>query len=285
VCTLILGIEVLGPRAVLLAANRDEDPARPADPPLVLRREPRVIGGRDRQAGGTWLALRDTLAAVAMLNRRPRHLRLTERGLEQPAGSAAPDVNPPAPRRSRGLLALEAAAATAEGDEIPRAILARAAALAQGEAGSEFPSPYATFSLVVASPDGCWLLTHDGASPPRTTSIGRGWHVLTHEELDDRHEPRAAWLLEQLAGYSPPSRAAAEARLEALLKLHAGEAEPGSPAVCIHEGRMQTVSSARVWLAPDEAAYAHAEGRPCVHPYIEFTHLLIEGARQREERA
>ena len=275
-CTLILGIEVLGPRTVLLAANRDEDPARPADPPLVLRGRPLVAGGRDRQAGGTWLALRGSHAAVAMLNRRPRGASRSEPG---PAGPAVPGstVPPAGAPRSRGLLALDAAAAEAAGDEIPGAVLARAEALASVGAGPPGETVYALFSLVVASPAGCWLLTNDGATPPHTRPIGPGWHVLTHEELDDPREPRSAWLVRELAGWAPASRAATEARLTALLKLHADEATPGSPAVCIHAGRMRTVSSALVWLAPGEAAYSHAEGPPCTASFVDYTSLLARG--------
>src|SRR5262249_29501637 len=68
-CTLILGVEVVASGSVLLAANRDEDPARPADPPGVLSESPRLVGGRDRRAGGTWLAVRERRAVVALLNR------------------------------------------------------------------------------------------------------------------------------------------------------------------------------------------------------------------------
>jgi uncharacterized protein with NRDE domain len=275
VCTLILGIEVLGPRTVLLAANRDEDPARPADPPLVLRGSPLVAGGRDRQAGGTWLALRGRCAAVAMLNRRPRGASRPEPGPADPA--ALSTTAPPRALRSRGLLAIDAAAAEAGANEVPRAILAKAEALTGVDSGLPGGMAYAPFSLVVASPAGCWLMTNDGETPLHTRPIGPGWRVLTHEELDDPREPRSAWLVRELAGWAPASRAAAEARLTALLKLHADEAAPGAPAVCIHEGRMRTVSSALVWLAPGEAAYSHAEGPPCRATFVDYTRLLAGG--------
>ena len=96
-CTLIVGVSVMGPRSLLVAANRDEDPRRPSDPPLVLGERPRVVGGRDARAGGTWLAVRDGNAVVAMLNR-------------------CWNGDPPAPdprRRSRGLLAVDVAAVEA----------------------------------------------------------------------------------------------------------------------------------------------------------------------------
>jgi len=247
VCTLILGLDVLGRGTVLVGANRDEDPARASSPPGVLVESPRVVGGRDLVAGGTWLAIRGRDAVVAMLNRRPLP--------REPRRAAVPAKA----LRSRGLLALDVAAALGNG----RALAAFAAARA-GE------HPYAPFSLVVAAPDSCWLVTGAGV----LTQVRPGWHVLTHTRLDDPAEPRAAWLGRALKGFAPPSRAVAEGRVAQLLGLHEGGGGTDPPAVCIHEGRMRTVSSALVWLAPGEAAYAHAEGPPCVTPYADHTHLL-----------
>src|ERR1700758_1794480 len=99
-CTLILARDVLGPRTILLGANRDERAARPSIPPGVLVDAPRVVGGRDQVGGGTWVALREGRAAVALLNRR------------DPAAQEAP-----ADRRSRGLLPLDVA--SVDPDEIP----------------------------------------------------------------------------------------------------------------------------------------------------------------------
>jgi hypothetical protein len=56
----------------------------------------------------------------------------------------------------------------------------------------------------------------------------------------------------------------------ARLRSHGGPAPP----VCLHSGRMVTVSSSLVWLSPGEARYAHAEGRPCTFPYLDVTRLL-----------
>lgn len=61
------------PEPVVLAANRDEFRARPADDPAVLADG--VFAGRDRLAGGTWLALgRHGVAALTNIaggERRP----------------------------------------------------------------------------------------------------------------------------------------------------------------------------------------------------------------------
>ena len=243
-CTLILGRDVLGPGTVLLAANRDEQPLRPSEPPRVLVEHPRVVGGRDRLAGGTWLAVREGRAAVAILNRR-------ESAPPAPAGGRA--------RRSRGLLAIDVA--TAEGVPLARAALERArAALAD--------SDYAPFTLVFAAPDACWALAHDDAGS-RHQEIPAGWHVITHQDLDDPTEPRTAYVLDQLRGWQPGSREEAERRVLELLARH----EP--PRVCLHDGVMVTVSSSLLHFGGGAARYLHAEGRPCEAVYDDRSALLF----------
>ena len=242
-CTLILGRDILGPGTVLLAANRDEQPRRPTDPPRVLVERPRVIGGRDRQAGGTWLAIREQRAALAILNRRET---------ARPTGANL------AARRSRGLLAIDVAVAQGEpladtALQVARAALAEAA--------------YAPFTLVFAAPDSCWALAHDGERH-RHQEIPSGWHVITHQDLDDPSEPRTAYVLGQLAGWQPRSPEEAERRALELLARHE------APRVCLHDGPMVTVSSSLVRISAGGARYLHAEGRPCEVPYRDLAGLL-----------
>lgn len=251
VCTLILGVSVVDRGTLLLAANRDEEPARPSDPPMVLAdrraitaargaRPERVVGGRDRLAGGTWLAVVDRDRVVAMLNRRP-----------------LPDAGQGPPTRSRGLLALDQAQVLLDPIE--------AMDLAVGA------DRYAPFTMVRGAAGHALVFTHDGGhDAPRVTTLTEGWHVLTHAELDDPQEPRTAWLMDALDGFAPANLADAERGLTALLATHEG----AGPAVCLHEGRMVTVSSARVWLAPGEASYHHAEGPPCTTPFVDYSHAL-----------
>ncbi len=54
-CTILLRLAPDGAEPVLLAANRDEFRDRPADDPHAIA--PGVFAGRDRLAGGTWLAV------------------------------------------------------------------------------------------------------------------------------------------------------------------------------------------------------------------------------------
>ncbi len=71
VCLLIALFGVVPSVPLLIAANRDEMYQRPADPITVLRgAQPRILGGRDEQAGGTWLAVNEN-GVVAGLTNQP----------------------------------------------------------------------------------------------------------------------------------------------------------------------------------------------------------------------
>ena len=233
-CTLILGLDVVAPGTLLLGANRDEDPARPSDPPAKLSADPPLAGGRDRMAGGTWLAVRGREAVIAMLNRR--------------------GATGMTPTRSRGLLALDVARSADPALAFEQLVQHR----------------FAPFTLVEGRAGGAWVLTWDGENA-RLIEPRPGWHVITHSEMDDPDEPRTAWLKASLADFRPADRAAAEAGLIARLSRHE------APAVCLHDGRMSTVSAALVWLARDEARYLHAEGRPCVTAFTDYSALLTAG--------
>jgi len=259
-CTLIIGRDVFGSGTLIAGANRDEDPERPSTAPGALTESPRVVGGRDRVAGGTWLAVRERRAVIAMLNRHER------------------DAAPRGPVRSRGLLALDVAGVT----EHDRGGLAGPAL---GRALEAFRTDrYAPFSLVFLSIHACWVL-EQSTQGAVVRPIPRGWHVLTHTELDDFGEPRARRLLDELRSWSPASPSEAERGVAERLRQH-GVLEPGQqgylPPVCIHEGRMITVSSSIVSLSADRARYLHAEGPPCTHALTDLSHLLEPGVQSQE---
>jgi uncharacterized protein with NRDE domain len=256
-CTLIIGRDVIGPRTVVLGANRDENPGRASDPPRVLVEDPWIVGGRDRVAGGTWLAVREGEAAIALLNRY--------------------DPDAPAPPRtgvrSRGLLTLDAASVSVtEGGEDPlsRSALRRAQQALEADR-------YAPFTLVFASARSCWALAHDDRGPARVTEVASGWSVLTHRDLNDPSEPRTVHLLERLRDVRPRSLSEAEEWLATLLRSHGLD---GTPPVCLHEGRMVTVSSSLVAFAAGSCRYLHADGRPCEHAYQDVSGLLSRAARE-----
>lgn len=261
-CTLIVGLGILGPGTLLLGANRDESPARPTAGPGILVERPRVVGGRDLLSGGTWLAAREARFVSALMNRRP----------------IPGDARDPSTLRSRGLLCLEAASSGPSLDA-PSAI----------DPGTGEPRPprldaalrllhagtYAHCTLVGADPEGGWAI-HAGhgvsSGDPEITTIPEGWHVITHKELDDPSEPRTHGLLERLDGARPDG---VDEGFDLLASLLRGHGEGGDPPVCLHGVHFPTVSSSLLALgALGTPRYLHAPGPPCTTPYEDFSALL-----------
>lgn len=259
-CTLIIGLHVLGPGTLVLGANRDESPHRPTAGPGILNERPRVVGGRDLLSGGTWLAVREARFVSALMNRRPR------------PGTPAGD---PSTFRSRGLLCLDAAAAGPAMDA-PDAIDP-----GTGETRSPrldaalrilYADDYAHCTLVGLEVEGGWAIHAGHGAQPEVAPIGPGWHVITHQDLDDPTEPRTRRLLERLEEAGPKD---AEGALTFLGGLLRGHGEFGDPPVCVHRDRFPTVSSSLLALgAHDRPRYLHAAGPPCVTPYEDFSALL-----------
>ena len=244
-CTLILGLGILGPGSLLLGANRDESPKRASADPGVLLASPRVVGGRDLVSGGTWLAIREARFVTALMNRRP----------------AAGDTRDPKTFRSRGLLSLDVAAQGGAPDESHLDVTLR---LVERDS-------YAPSTLVGVGLDGeAWAL-ETGAGEPRVQPIARGWHVITHQDLDDAGEPRTRWIYEDIRERRPST-------VDEGLKLMAGylrsHGEKGEPAVCLHREVFPTVSSSLIALGEGGPRYHHAAGPPCTTAYRDVTQLL-----------
>ena len=69
-CTLIIRHRIDDWCSTLIAANRDEFYHRPSVGPRVLKAKPRIVGGRDELAGGTWLAFTSDGLFVGLTNQR-----------------------------------------------------------------------------------------------------------------------------------------------------------------------------------------------------------------------
>jgi Transport and Golgi organisation 2 len=250
-CTLILGVEVLGPNTLLVGANRDESPERPAAGPDVLVDAPRVVGGRDLLAGGTWLAVREDRFVAALMNRRP-----------DPA-----ERRDPTTFRSRGLLCLDTAAAPGH-------------SFLGGALESLHRHAYGPCTLVGVGVDGeaWWIRSGQNGSIPVARPVARGWHVITHADLDDPAEPRTRAVLDALGDRIPAGVDAAVDRLSGLLR---GHGPGGTPSVCLHGERVPTVSSSILALgalgALGAPRYVHAAGPPCTTPYEDCSALLSPG--------
>jgi hypothetical protein len=147
-CTVVISLAPGEPTPLLLLGIRDELTARPWQPPARHWPGSPLIGGRDQQAGGTWLAVHPGIPRVAcVLNAR---------------GQAAP----PSRRRSRGDLPLRAAT---EGSQVLKALHDDPQALAS----------YDPFHLVCADLTAATILSWDGSQAIQC-HLTPGTHLLTN---------------------------------------------------------------------------------------------------------
>jgi uncharacterized protein with NRDE domain len=81
-CLIVVGLGASARYPLLVAANRDEQHARPTQTAAWWPDVPHVFGGRDLLAGGTWLAVdeRGRFAAVTNIRDPERPLGLRSRG-------------------------------------------------------------------------------------------------------------------------------------------------------------------------------------------------------------
>lgn len=189
-CLLVVLSRVVPGLPLVVAANRDELLARPTTPMTVLREtEPRILGGRDELAGGTWMAVNEHGVMAALTN--------------APPGRAGRD---PA-KKSRGELPLRLAMHARAADAVD-------AFRREVHAGDYNP---------------CWILCGDRDSlayldltvpaTPHVENLSPGVHVLENRPLH-APSPKADAVRAALAECAGWDRAALAARLESLLADH-----------------------------------------------------------------
>ena len=139
---------------VVIAANRDERYARAAEAVQVLRPSaPRILGGRDVLAGGTWLAVNEHGVYAGVTNR------------------PAPTGRDPS-RRSRGELPLALADHTRARD----AVVAFQKAIRCSE--------YNPCWLLVGDRDALFYVVIGSNEKPEIEELSPGVHVLENRPLD-----------------------------------------------------------------------------------------------------
>jgi len=176
VCTVIILRRPGHAWPLLVAANRDERIDRPWDPPAEHWPDrPGVVGGRDRTAGGTWMATNASGLVATVLN-RPGSL------------GQAPD------KRSRGELPLLALDAGNARDAV--------AAMAAIDAGSWRP-----FNMVVADARESFFLRGLGAGQPEVVALAEGISMVTAHDPNDLTSPRTARHLPRFRAAPPPDPA------------------------------------------------------------------------------
>lgn len=242
---------------LIVAANRDEFLARPAAPLGVLRASaPRVLGGRDLLAGGTWLAVAEN-GLVAGLTNRP--------------ASGGRDAS----KRSRGELPL----ALALGPDAERAV----AALVR----DRDPADYNPAWLLVGDARTLHYVDFSGPGPARARALPPGLHVLENRPLD-APSPKADAVRRALAGAGSLRGEVLRERLWSVLRSHeippeaaaAAAEEPGrrpeTQAACVHAGAYGTRSSAVVVARPGASPSLWlADGPPCESPVRDAAALWV----------
>jgi len=243
VCIILLAWRCCGDAPVVFAANRDELLSRPSAPPAALAEEPRIAGGRDLLASGTWLAVSETGRIAAVTNR------------------LAVERDPS--RRSRG--------------EIPLRLLDGPADTAGARLAALSPADYNPFNALHVTADAATAAHCRGDGIIDVVELGPGPHVITVQDTDDRSWPKSAFLLARLESAVSSSTTAAEllAAMEQLLRDHGGNGRTELEHACVHGDVYGTVSSSSVVVhAGGAITYRHAPGRPCEAAHADVSALL-----------
>jgi uncharacterized protein with NRDE domain len=241
-CTLVVATAVWASAPLVVAANRDEQLARPASLPHRWGRdqrggEPLIFAPRDLLAGGTWLGVRGASLFVGITNR------------------FGGQVLPPGPR-SRGELVLDALAAGS------------VEVAAERIAGLS-PAQHNPFHLVIADRRCAHLVWNDGVRHHHEV-LTPGLHVVSERSRGAAPTERDGLLRRRL----DERREAGEPGLDqwrALLSEHAASPFEGP---CVHaDERGYGTRSSTVVRLPAEGGigFFHAEGRPCVTPYEDLS--------------
>jgi len=252
-CTLVVLHRCFRDAPLVVAANRDEYLARPAEGPALRRfpeargeEAPLVVAPLDRRAGGTWLGLNDAGLFAGLTNR--------------------PTPRPDASRRSRGLLVAEA--------------LACRSAEAAAEVLAGLPEhAYNPFNLLVADGARCFVAVYERS--PRLAELAPGPHVVGNADPDRADHPKVARTMRAAEKVAAGPAPAALGALAALCRSHEGAAGPLDD-VCIHAGGYGTRSSTllRRGLTREADRLRFAEGPPCEHEYDDMTPLLHQLDRE-----
>lgn len=255
-CLLVALFHARTDAPLVVAANRDELLARPAESMAVLRESgPRVLGGRDLLAGGTWLAVSESGLVAALTN--------------VPSATGRDPA-----KRSRGELppwlaghrtAAEAAAAFARAID---------------------PAEYNPCWLLVGDRDSLFYFDLNGG-PLVPTALSPGLHVLENRPLRPV-SIKAGFVRGLVEAALPPPEAPREsliAPLHDVLRSHAvpdavemaaaRALEPLRPAAtfapCVHGDAYGTRTGAIVIVprAPSEPpAFLYTDGPPCTAPLL-----------------
>jgi uncharacterized protein with NRDE domain len=243
-CTLAIYFKTIRGYPVVIAANRDEFLDRPAGDPTILLDSPRVIGGKDLKAGGTWLGISEHGVVAGLLNRR-----------------ADDGGNPRA--RSRGLLTLDAL-------RHPTAPLA--AEFARRQSGAD----YNPFNLLMVSREQAFVAYNRGTAI-EVVELTPGLHLLSNLDVNDFECPKISASYGKFAelGKRPDFQGDPVGYRDALARLLGDhntqlDSRSGRPnALCLHLENYGTRSSSMIFMRAGgpEVVHFFAPGPPCKTAY------------------
>jgi uncharacterized protein with NRDE domain len=254
---LIAMFQVLPEAPLIIAANRDELYARPAVAMTVLRRrEPRILGGRDEQAGGTWLAVNER-GVVAGLTNQP--------------SAAGRDPG----KRSRG--------------ELPLAFAAHQDAATAVSAVTVKPADYNPCWMLVGDRHSLFSVGVAGGNEAEVEQLSPGLHILENAPLRAR-TPKVVFVERLVQERAAAGAAGTIEALEAILRIH----EPADPeprtdetgrtwppelsAPCVHTPSYGTRSGMTVCVPADGRPVVRvADGPPCETSFRDRSSLWTEG--------
>jgi len=244
-CTLIALHRCLPGASLVVAANRDEFHARPAEAPALREGTGGpVLAPLDVQEGGTWLGL-NAWGLFAAITNRP-----------------CPELD--RSRRSRGLLVMDA--------------LAESSADRAAERLSGLPDrSYNPFNLFLSDGHSAWLLTYEDSV--RCLALEPGAHVIGNADPMAARTAKLAGLDARVARVADGPVEGVVAGLTEICRSH--DADPFR-STCVHAGEYGTRSSLLLQLGDPgaETFLRYAEGAPCQAQYRDFTPLLHELGRR-----
>jgi uncharacterized protein with NRDE domain len=259
VCLLIALFQVVPGAPLIVAANRDEQLDRPAVAMTVLRDSaPRILGGRDELAGGTWLAVNEHGLVAGLTN--------------QPSAAGRDPA-----KRSRGELPL----AFAVHDSASAAVAAVQAELD--------PAQYNPCWMLVGDRSALYSVVVAGQQRAVVQQLPPGVHILENAPLQPASAK--ASLVGELAAPAAraPDAATAVAVLEAVLRGHDAALPQGRTddtgrtwppeisAPCVHTPGYGTRSAMSVVVPVRGRPHVRvAEGRPCETPFRDVMSLWSE---------
>jgi uncharacterized protein with NRDE domain len=246
VCLLVVASRVVAAEPLIVGANRDEVLERPSTAVTVLEAgPPRIVGGRDEFARGTWLAVNQHGLCAGLTN--------------QPLGEAK-DLT----KRSRGELPLFLARHTSASDAV-------AALLAERS-----PADYNGSWLLVGDRTSLFYVDFTGDGAGTAVALPPGIHVLENKPLG---EPSPKVDLVRAALEVPPRGDAVVDVFATVLADHRvpeGDERPNA-ANCVHLETFGTRSSCIVRVPSGHGApgVRVSDGPPCTTQYEDVGDLWI----------